>query len=116
MARLNPRAAPVRTKPPLTGVCQYKQQLKATLAMALEEALSKKSVVSACAVIQNWAEREMRDRRFRVTPEDREAVGRLRAEGWSVYAISDRVGLSQPTVRKLLRKTVSKRSGTKSAT
>jgi len=107
MARLNPRKVTPPEARVLMSVGRYKKQLKATFEMAAEEALRKKSSVAAVATLRVWAEEELRDRRFRVTDEDREAVARLRGEGWSVYAISDRVGLSQPTVRKMLKRIVS---------
>lgn len=85
-------------------MAKYKDHLKGSFAIALEQAAGQKSVGAALAVMSEWAETELGDRRRKASAERIAEIVSLREDGLSCYAISGRVGLSAPTVRRIARK------------
>lgn len=82
----------------------YKDSMKASFELALEEARTKSSVEAALAVMARWAGTELVDKRRKVTDEMAAEAVRLKREGWTDHAIAERLGVTGPTVRRTVRR------------
>lgn len=85
-------------------MAQYKRHVKASFKVAMEEATLIKDRLTALAHIQAWADRELDDRRRKVTPETVARIREMRAAGSSAYVIGSELGLSLPTITRHLRR------------
>lgn len=85
-------------------MAKYKDHLKGSLAVALDEAALAPSQSAALALIQGWADVELCDRRVRVDDEMEARIQKLSADGKAAHSIGMLLGLSAPTVRKILKK------------
>lgn len=81
-----------------------KERLQGTFQDALRKAKHCKAVEAATAILELWAEKELGDRRRKVTDGLATEIATLREDGESIAQIAERTGLSTVTVRKVIRK------------
>lgn len=84
-------------------VAKYKDHLKGSFRVAMEQAAGKRSLVAGLARMQAWADQELGDQRRRVSDAAREGIVMAVERGATVAAVADRFATTPPTVRKILR-------------
>jgi len=70
--------------------------------MAAELAEQQSEVKSAIAIMREWADEHLIDNRVKLTPARLARVQELDAMGWRAHTIAKMLGLSEPTVRRII--------------
>lgn len=105
MAYQAPRNYKVRAlKYPPVCPPKYKMLMAASYRLAMEQAMTKKSVIEALVVIEEWAQKAFADSRKRVTDDLRNQMIELYRDGENAAQIAAKTGFSPTGVRNVLMK------------